>query len=267
MLGFLPGGEMLAMAEGSLLPDKQIKGSSGSKEENLVNAARPAGVTCSEEERLAGLIALPLPAPAREALPFLPKEEFCFCTKGAVAREDSMGSRYFWLGVAGDALLRECRRVSEAGLCSLHAVHPCLPYCYSLLPPASSIPAPTMGFSWFCHEVIQNWALRTSSSVCKTFYSLSNPFNSLPPPTPFFIFSLSKGSHHKYQRHIGEATWLFCHSLLARCPFPFPQPPLYLLGFVSLQRPSLFKLQALWEQRLQFWGVHWLPPSCATSHN
>lgn len=87
---------MLAMAEGSLLPGKQIRRSSDSKEENLVNAARPAGVICSEEERLAGLIALPLPAAAREVLPFLLQEELCFCTKGAVAREDSMGSTFDW---------------------------------------------------------------------------------------------------------------------------------------------------------------------------
>lgn len=61
-----------------------------------MNAARPAGVTCFEEERLAGLITLPLPAAAaREALPFLPQEGPCFCTEGAVACEDSMGSRYF----------------------------------------------------------------------------------------------------------------------------------------------------------------------------
>lgn len=151
-------------------------------------------------------------------------------------------------GVAGDALLRECsRRVSEAGLCFLHAVHPCLPYCYCLLHPAFSIPALTTGFSCFHHQIIQNWALRTSSSLCKASSSLSTLFNSLPSPPPSFIFSLSKDSDHKYQRHIGEATWLFCHSLLACCPFPSPQAPLCLLGFVSLQRPSLFKLQALWE--------------------
>lgn len=121
-------------------------------------------------------------------------------------------------------MLRECRRVSEAGLCSLHAVHPCLPYCYSLLPPASSIPAPTMGFSCFCHEIIQNWALCTSSSMYKTFSSLSTPFNSLPPPPPFFFFFPYQKAHIINIRYILEKPH-GC-SVIASWPVaPFPKPP------------------------------------------
>lgn len=77
---------LLQRGEESLFPDKQIKGRRwlvpARKEENLVNAAGPAAVTCSEQESLDGLIILRFLAAAREgsAPPFL-RKSYIFALK------------------------------------------------------------------------------------------------------------------------------------------------------------------------------------------